>query len=35
MTNTNNYAGVEALNDLIQINYDRVQGYERAVNEMR
>ncbi len=35
MTNTNNREGAEALNDLIQINYDRVKGYELALDEMR
>ena len=32
----NNYPeAIEALNDLIQINYDRVTGYERAIDEMK
>lgn len=32
----NNYSeAVEALNDLIQINMDRVEGYQRAIDEMK
>ena len=32
----NNYSeAIEALNDLIQINHDRVEGYQRAIDEMK
>lgn len=32
----NNYSeAIEALNDLIQINNDRVEGYQRAIDEMK
>ena len=32
---TNYSESIEALNDLIQINHDRVAGYDRAVSEMK
>ena len=32
----NNYSeAIEALNDLIQINHDRVEGYQKAVDDMK
>jgi uncharacterized protein (TIGR02284 family) len=32
--NTNHSEAIEAINDLIQINYDRIAGYEKAISEM-
>ena len=31
----NTKAAVEVLNDLIQINNDRIAGYERALKELK
>ena len=31
----NHSEAIEALNDLIQVNFDRIEGYERAIVEMK
>ena len=32
---TSNYKAIQVLNDLININHDRVKGYKKAANEIK